>query len=136
MPSRLFDVELPYPFLHTNVFDRIPNLIAENDFLRHRVNQNKGRRNIGGIDLHVFDAESALPKRLARFQVFHPIKLERIGHFIENAFGNFQSLTGEFVNFVFRLEETGERDEDRHDGGRENVRAKVSGGFVVPENSE
>ena len=67
---------------------------------------------------------------------FHPIKLERIGHFIENAFGNFQSLTGEFVNFVFRLEETGERDEDRDDGGRENVRAKVSGGFVVPENSE
>ncbi len=64
-----------------------------------------------------------------------PIKLKRIGHFVENAFRHFQSLSGEFVNFVFRLEETGERDKDRHDGGRENVRAKVSGGFVVPENS-
>src|SRR5207248_9401341 len=88
----LFDVELPYPLLHTNVFDRIPHLIAETDFLRHRVNQNKRRRNIGGIDLDVFDTEGALPKRLACFQVFHPIKLKRIGHFVENAFRHFQSL--------------------------------------------
>jgi len=37
--------------LHTNVFDRVANFIAETDLLRQRVNQNKRRRNIGVIDL-------------------------------------------------------------------------------------
>jgi len=83
--------------LHSNVFDRVSNFVAEADLLRHRFNQNKGRRNISGIDLHVFDTKSALPKRLARFQVFYSIKLECIGHFIENTFANFQSLGRKFV---------------------------------------
>ena len=86
--------------------------------------------------MDVFNAENALPKRLARFQIFHAVKFERVGYFIENALGNFQSLTGQFVNFVFGLEETGESDENRHDGWSENVWAEVSGGFVAPENRE
>ena len=122
--------------MHTNVFDRVSNFVAEADLLRHRLNQNKGRRNVGGVNLHVFDATSAGPKRLARFQVFHSVKLERISHFTENALRYFQTFSGEFVNFVFRLEETSQRDEDRDDGWRKNVRTKVSGGFVAPENSE
>jgi mannose-1-phosphate guanylyltransferase len=132
----LFDVQFAYSLLHPNVFDRVPNFVPETDLLGHRFNENKGRRNISGIDLHVFNRKSALPKGLACFQVFYSIKLKRIGYFVENAVGYFQSFIGELVNFVFRLEETDERDEDRHDGWRKNVRTKVSGGFVVPENSE
>ena len=122
--------------MHADIFDRVSNFVAEADLLRHRLNQNKGGRNVRSVDLHVFDTKSALPKRLARFQVFHSVKLERIGHFTENTFGNFQSLGRKFVYFAFRLEETGQRDEDRHDGWGKNVRTKVSGGFVAPENSE
>jgi mannose-1-phosphate guanylyltransferase len=122
--------------LHSDILDRVPNFVAEANLLRHRLNQNKRRRNVGGVDLHVFDTKSALPKRLLRFQVFYSVKLERIGHFIKNAFGYLQTFTGEFVHLVFRLEETSERDEDRHDGWGKNVRTKISGGFVAPENNE
>jgi mannose-1-phosphate guanylyltransferase len=122
--------------LHSDILDRVPNFVAEANLLRYRLNQNKRRRNVGGVDLHVFDTKSALPKRLSRFQVFYSVKLERIGHFIENAFGYLQTFTGEFVHLVFRLEETSERDEDRHDGWGKNVRTKISGGFVAPENNE
>ena len=79
------------------------------------------------MDLDVFHAENALPEWLPRFQILHAVKFEGIGYFIENALGNFQSLTGQLVNFVFALEETGERDEDRNDGWSENVWAKLSG---------
>jgi hypothetical protein len=86
--------------------------------------------------VNIFNAKNALPEWLARFQILHAVKFERIGYFIENALDNFQSLTGQFVNFVFGLEETGERDEDRNDGWSENVSAKASGGFVAPEDRE
>jgi len=120
--------------LHPDVFDCVPNLIGETEFLRYCINQDKRARGVGGIDVDIFDAEDALPKRLASFQIFHAIKLEGIGYFIENALGNFQSFSGQLVNFVFGLEETGERDENRDDGWSENVWAEVSGGFVAPEN--
>src|SRR6476660_4599672 len=100
------DVQFAYAFLHSDILDRVPNFVAEANLLCHRFNRNKGRRNIGGVDLHVFDTKSALPKRLARFQVFNSIELERIGHFIENAVGYFEPLRRKLVNFVFRLEET------------------------------
>ena len=86
--------------------------------------------------MHIFDAKNALPEWLVRFQILHAVKFERIGYFIENALGDFQSLTGQLVNLVFGLEETGERDEDRNDGWRENVWAKLSGGLVAPEDRE
>ena len=132
----LFDVQFAHSLLHTNAFDRVANFVAEADLRRHRFDQNKRRRNIRGIDLHVLQTKSAFPEGLARFQVFHSIKLECIGHFIENAFGNFQSLGRKFVYFVFRLEETRKRDEYRHDGRGQNVRTKISRRFIAPENRE
>ena len=78
-----------------------------------------------------------MPKRPAGFQIFHAIKFEGISvHLIENALDNFQSFSGQFVKFVFRLEETGERDEDRDDGWSKNVWAEVCGVFVAAENRE
>ena len=66
----------------------------------------RGVETSDGVDLHIFDTERPLPKRLPRFQVLNSIKLECIGHLIKNSFSNFQSLGGKLVNFVFRLEET------------------------------
>ena len=132
----LFDVELADALLHPDVFDGVPNSIGETEFLRYCIDQDKRAGGVGGIDADVFHAENALPKWLARFQILHAVKFERIGYSIENALGNFQSLAGQLVNFVFDLEETGERDESRDDGCSENVWAKVSGGFVAPENRE
>src|SRR5262249_3437631 len=54
---------------------------------------------------------------LAYFQVFDPIKFEIIGHFVEDALGIFWTLVGKLADFVFRLEETGKRDDNR-DGGQ------------------
>ena len=132
----LFDVEFAYVFLHANGFDGVSNFVCEADFLRHRLDDDHWGGDIGGIDVDIFDAEKALPKRLVNFQIFHAIKFEGAHYFIENALGNLQSFSGQFVNFVFGLEETDERDENRDDGRSENVWAKVSGGFVAPENHE
>ena len=125
----LFNVELANAFLHPNSFDGIPNFIGETDFLRHGIDEDQWSRGVGGIDVDVFNAEKALRKRLARLQIFHAIKFESIGDLIENTLGNFQSLTGQLVNFVFGLEETGERDENRDNGWSENVWTEVSGGL-------
>ena len=132
----LFDVQFAHLFLHADGFDRIPDFIGEADPLRHRLDDDERGGDIGGIDVNIFDAKNALPKRLASLQIFHAVKLEAIGHFIENAFGNFQSLSGQLINFVFGLEETSERDENRYDGWSENVWTKISGRFVAAENGE
>ena len=134
--NHLFDVELADAFLHPDVFDGVSNFVCETDFLRHRLDDDDRGGDIGGIDVDIFDADHTLPKRLAGFQIFHAIKFKGIGHLIENALGNFQSFSGQFISFVFGLEETGERYENRDNGWSENVWAEVSGGFVAPENHE
>src|SRR5207248_7488822 len=86
----LFNIELAYLFLHANVFDGITNFVCEADLLRHRLDDHDRGGDIGGTDVDIFDAENALPKRLASFQILHAIKLEGIGHFVKDALANLQ----------------------------------------------
>ena len=122
--------------MHAHILYGVADLIAQAQLNRHRIEQDERRRDVRRVDLHIFQTAHPRPKWLPCFQVLNPVELERVRHLVKNSFSNLQSLSGQLVNFVFRLEETSERDEDRHDGWRKNVRAKVSGGFVVPENSE
>jgi len=130
------DIEFPDAFLHTDVFDGVADLVGERELLRHGFDQDERCGRISGIELDIFDTKCARPKRLTRFQIFYPIQLESVGYLIENTFGNFQSFARKLVDLVFRLEEMRKRDEDRHDGWRENVRAKFSGRLVAPENGK
>jgi len=52
---------------------------------------------------------------LPRLEIFHPIQLQRVSYFAENALGDFEPLSRQLVNLIFRLEITGERNKDRHD---------------------
>jgi len=52
---------------------------------------------------------------LLHLEVFHAIQFQGVSYFAENAFGNFEPLSRQFVNLIFRLEITGERNKDRHD---------------------
>ena len=111
----LFDVDLAHAFLLTNDFDLIANLVGQPDGARNRLNKNKWRGSVRRVHLHVFDSEHAIKKRLSRFEVFHPIQFQRVGHFTENALRDFEALSRQVENFTFRLEITGERNKDRHD---------------------
>src|SRR2546423_5198427 len=122
----LFDVEFANSFLHADVLDGVADLVAQAQLNRQRIEQDERRRDVRRVDLDIFQTEHPRPKWLACFQVLNPIELERVRYLAKNSFGNFQSLSGELVNFVFRLEETRKRDEDRHNGRRQNIRTKVS----------
>ena len=65
--------------------------------------------------MDVLETEGPVNDGLANFDVFHAVKLERFCHFAENAFGDFQPLRGQLVDFVFRLEIPRKCNKDRHD---------------------
>ena len=56
-----------------------------------------------------------MEKGLSRFDIFDAIQFQCVGHFTEDAFGDLQSFRREFVNLVFGLEITRDRDENRYD---------------------
>jgi len=99
---------------------------------------------IGSVELHIFQAAKARGKGLTRFQVLHPIKLERVGHSAENAFGNFKAFAGQLVNFCLRLQiaresERGwkdEKDENEPGCGMELCRARLRRDKADDENGE
>ncbi len=98
----------------TNDFDLVSDFVPQSDTVRDRLDENERRRSVRSVELDVFDAAEPIDKWLLRLDVFHPIQLERIGHFAKNALTHFQSLTGELVDFAFRLEITLASDKDWH----------------------
>src|SRR6266478_9446603 len=85
-----FDIDFAHAFLHAHILDGVADFIAQTRLYRHRIDQDERRRDVRRVDLHIFQTAHPRPKGLSRFQVFYSIKLERIGHFIENAFGYFE----------------------------------------------
>jgi hypothetical protein len=125
----LFHVDFADAFLLAHGFDLVAHFIGERDLARNRFEQDERRRSVGSGNVDVFDLEHPVKKRLSCLDVFDPVKLEGVGDFAENTFGDFQALGGEFVDFIFRLEIAGERDEDWHDEpakeGAQNEDAEV-----------
>ncbi len=92
--NSLFDIYFANPFLRPNDLNLVPEFIGQADGFRDSFEQNNWRRKIGSADLNVFDPEHAIDEWLSHFDVFDSIKFERLGHFAENAFSDFQAFAG------------------------------------------
>jgi len=111
--------------LLTNGFDLIPDFIRKSDLVRNGFDEHCRRFNIRRIELDVLQTGEAIKKWLLRFDVFHPIPFERVGHFAKNALGRLQSFAGELVDLAFRLELTFASDKDWHRKKNQNVRTEI-----------
>ena len=122
----LLDVDFANAFLLTNGLDLVSNFVPESDMVRNRFDENERRRSVRSVELDVFNAAESIDKRLLRFDIFHAIQFEGVGHLAKNALGRFQSFAGELVNPAFRLEITPAGDKDWHCEKDQNVRSKIS----------
>ena len=121
----LFDVDLTHSLLLANDLDLIAYFVCESNAGRHSFDEDKWRRRVRRIHLHILNANHSGKKRLARFDIFYPIQFECLGDFAKNARRGLKALGGYLENLAFRLEITGYREKNRHDEPAKETAQKI-----------
>jgi len=73
--------------LLANGLDLIANDVGESDLARNRLDHDERRGCIGSVELNVFDSAELIEKRLLPLNILDPIKLECVGHFVQDSLG-------------------------------------------------
>ena len=123
--ASLFDVDLTHSLLLANDLDLIAYFVCESNAGRHSFDEDKWRRRVRCIHLHILNANHSGKKRLACFDIFHPIQFECLGDFAKNPGRDFKALSRQLKNFALYLEITGYREKNRHDEPAKETAQKI-----------
>lgn len=90
--------------MRANRFHVIANLIGKTERAWNRIDHDKWRIHVGGVEANVFQSAHARRKRLARFQIFDSVQFERVSDFAKNSLRRFEPFSRKLVNLAFGAE--------------------------------